>query len=445
MASVNTTNENIHSEYGYIKDGKVYLKAYLQFPDREIGQVKTTPQAALSYFADRFTTLEQKIDELLASMASSPNKGSYITKIRHLLNTLGQFDALGNFEPLFARLQVAENELSSLISSNRVKNLEIKRALKGELAEFLSHEVGDWKEASEKMKDFRDKWLKTGAADKEQEEILELEWHELMEGFYAKRKEFFEERQRVMEERIGEYQQVVTSCKVLMHNTTDSAIDKLKALKVLQNQWRDIGPIPKAHFTPLLLEVKRVQKNLKNQLRSALPPRPKTNRPKPLPPMSPEEQKNYDIRQDYIKKAKELQSLDLREAYGKAKELQAEWRTLGEIPAIIKRKVNDDFTMACDRIFEMSYLMRTVFTRHRFFNGKSAIEQFTIKIQLMQEIIDKDLVELKNLTDAYNEIPADNKMSTEGKQLYGRMKTQERKLTVKQTLVAEMQAQLNAL
>ncbi len=34
-------------EYGYVKDGKVFLKGYLSYPDRQIGEVKRTEQEAL--------------------------------------------------------------------------------------------------------------------------------------------------------------------------------------------------------------------------------------------------------------------------------------------------------------------------------------------------------------------------------------------------------------
>ena len=48
------------TEYGYIKDGKVFLKGYLDHEDREIGVVREDDEASLQYFIDRFTRVKEK-------------------------------------------------------------------------------------------------------------------------------------------------------------------------------------------------------------------------------------------------------------------------------------------------------------------------------------------------------------------------------------------------
>ena len=42
------------NEYAYIKDGKVFLKGYLDMPDRQIGEVKRTDEEAFQYFTNRY-------------------------------------------------------------------------------------------------------------------------------------------------------------------------------------------------------------------------------------------------------------------------------------------------------------------------------------------------------------------------------------------------------
>ena len=43
-------NATLMDEYGYVSDGKVFLKGYLGNPDRQIGEVKRTEQEAIDYF-----------------------------------------------------------------------------------------------------------------------------------------------------------------------------------------------------------------------------------------------------------------------------------------------------------------------------------------------------------------------------------------------------------
>jgi hypothetical protein len=51
-------------EYGYIREGKVYLRGFMGYPDRQIGEVKQSEEASVAYFRDRFETARQKVEEL---------------------------------------------------------------------------------------------------------------------------------------------------------------------------------------------------------------------------------------------------------------------------------------------------------------------------------------------------------------------------------------------
>ena len=83
-------------EFGYISDGKVYLKGYFEYPDRQIGEVKVSPEASVKYFRDRFETARQKVDELYTLVETALNKGSYLMKLIHLRQYLAEFDGLGD-------------------------------------------------------------------------------------------------------------------------------------------------------------------------------------------------------------------------------------------------------------------------------------------------------------------------------------------------------------
>lgn len=434
-------NTATSSAYGYVKDGKVYLRGYLDYADRQIGEVKTTDEMAISYFINRFAHISGKVDKLLADIEQAQNKGSYLMKLIHMRTQLASYDALGDFIPLFDKLEVAEAGIRGLIVVNRVKNLEIKTALLQEARELLTAEVTEWKTTSLKVKELREKWLKTGSVDKDHEE-LEDEFSTLINQFYERRRAWFDERQRLVEERVGKYEDIVRRAKALLTQADRHPGSAMKELKRLQDEWREVGPVPKNMFVPLITEVKRVQKTLQRKGKFGGKPGDRPRREV----IDPKELEAIKVRQAMINEAKALQSLDLREAYGKAKDLQSKWRLLpGEVQEKRKRALNDEFTYVCDRIFEMSYLMRSVYIKYRFFNTKPLIEQYAIKIQQLKEIIVKDEQELVRFVAEYNAVPEGDRMSPTGKQVYGRMKTQERKLKVKNILLSEMQQQMEAL
>ena len=72
-------NATLNDEYGYVKDSKVFLKGYLDFPDRQIGEVKRTEQEAIDYFKNRFNIVLNKVEQLEQEIDEALNKGSYLT------------------------------------------------------------------------------------------------------------------------------------------------------------------------------------------------------------------------------------------------------------------------------------------------------------------------------------------------------------------------------
>ena len=67
--------------FGYIQDGKVFLKGFLGRPDRVIGEVKGDEASTLLYFETRFTQLKEKVAHLKAAIEENQNKGSFLMKL----------------------------------------------------------------------------------------------------------------------------------------------------------------------------------------------------------------------------------------------------------------------------------------------------------------------------------------------------------------------------
>ena len=421
------------SDYGYISEGKVYRNAFLEFPERQIGEVKNDEAFSIRYFTKRFEVLNQKVDTLLADIAQAQNKGSFLMKMLHLRSILPAFDALGDFAPLSEKLQNAQDEIMGLIEQNRNRNLEIKQALLAETEAAVTN-VTDWGVSGEKIKELKEKWLKTGSVAPELQEDTEGAFTAMLNHFYHSRKLFYDDRQRVMFERIELYKAVLNKAIPLIKREANPS-HSLREFKNLQTEWRAIGLIPKAHLEPIITEFKRIQKTILRNLKYA---KEKEMASRPLTPAEKMAVECLLQKKVLLEEAKGLANMDLRMAFEKARDLQAKWKLIGPVPDRDKRYVNETFTYLCDRIFEMSYLMRTVYVSNRFFNSKPPAEQTNIKIAALKEIIRKDEIEMASLDEAFNKLSPTEQRNPVNKVLYLKVSTQRRKLKVKEQLIGEL-------
>ena len=195
------------AEYGYCKDGKVYLKGYLEYPDRLIGVVRNTEEEALQYFVNRFAIAENKVNLLFSQVDEAQNKGSYLTKLLQLRKNLVEFDGLGNFVPLLHKLDELELQLRELILNNQIKNLEIKRALIEEANQAGA--IDDWARATDVIMEIKTKWLKTGPVDKALQDGIETEFNGIVDNFFVRRREYYAEKNRIIDEKLAQLQRIV--------------------------------------------------------------------------------------------------------------------------------------------------------------------------------------------------------------------------------------------
>lgn len=419
-------------DYGYVRDNKVYLRGFLGYPDRQIGEVKQSVEASVKYFRDRFATATQKVEELHQLVEEAQNKGSYLMKLLHLRQYLIEFDGLGDYPALLERLDTLEAELRTTIVHNRGRNLEIKRALLQE-AEALADSM-DWKETSEKFKELKAKWIKTGAVDKEHEEI-EIGFDAIVNGFFDRRKAYFEQKNEISRKRVARYEDLVKQAMYLKDSTDlDVTVSKFKRL---QEQWKKVGKVPKMMAGTTWEDFKKANDVFFERYKKAKG-----------------QSSNYVRRVDPKKLAQEklckeaeelLQSSDVMQASDRAKQLLMEWKNVGVNPKFQDRQLADRFRAACDKIFEMNYLMRVVKRKNFFFDKKPVADQLQIKISIMSDLIRKDKMELDTYEGNVDGMNMMNKSQTMDKMVASKLNVQKRKISVKELLLNQFKAELAAI
>jgi hypothetical protein len=408
--------------YGYIKDNKVYLKGFLNQPDRVIGEVKEDEASTIKYFEDRFQSLLDKIEVLKKDIEENQNKGSFLMKLIHLKESLFEFDALGDFVPLIEELEKQQALLEDIILKNRARNLEIKQGLILE-AEALKNST-EWKETAEALKNIKMRWIKTGPVEKEQEEEIEQKFNEAVDTFFENRKKFFEELAIQAEENIKVYEKLVVEARDAFDNP-----DPKKAFEIskrIQKEWKAAGRVPAEKRQPLWDEFSKLNNRIFSRYKRTLQSGPQ---------MKPWELvKKMEAMTEEMKKLAKAETNPA--VISSAKKLQADWKRLPQRKPREANLIMRSFTFFSEVVFEKLFLNKLAYGKYEDFDQKESAEQNKIKASIMKDLIYRDENELATIKEN-----ADNFRSNEEEfdiMLRRKINAFRRKIDVKNFILKEL-------
>ena len=371
--------------YGYIKDGKVFLKGFLGKPDREIGEVKEDEASTISYFEARFEQVKEKVEKLKADIHENQNKGSFLMKLIHLRDSLYATDALGDFIPLIEELNQQETYLNEIIQANRTKNLEVKKGLILE-AEAMKNDT-DWKETAEKFKDLKLRWIKTGPVDKEIHEEIETQFNEAVQTFFENRRHFFEGLALQAEENIKVYEALVVQAREA-HDLPDAKM-AFEISKRIQKEWKEAGKVPAERRQPLWDEFSKLNNRIFSRFKRTMNPGPQ---------MHPREvvRKIEQMVEELKKMAHQPSSRAITE---RAKAIQEDWKKL---PPRKPKEANlpaRSYQFFMDIVFEKAFLERLAHGKYPDFDEKPLSEQNQIKTAILKDVLHRDQGELQTMQE----------------------------------------------
>lgn len=404
------------SAFGFVEDGKVIRKAFGKHKERAIGEVNTTAEEAINYFEDKFAKLNEEVNEIADKMASQNNKGSFLSKVEYLKNALPDYDGLGDFNTLEAKLDEMLAELHAYIEQNRHKNLQIKTALLEQLKPIAqSHE---WKTASAQVKEIQQKWIKTGAVAEEKREQLEGEFKELIEGFYERRAAFYEDLNKMMEERESDYEDFIIAAKSLLKITD---LDQLKKeLRNRQEEWKSLGKIkPQKHSEYWAQFQEVIQEALKKAKQKA----------KKVAGGNSKEQlkKLNSFKEDLIKANEQL----IPEA--DVKSLKEQWRLLQKIKNKEARDIKQDIRFQLEMLSEKSFINTLVIKR------KAKMDDLRLRQKISRDLLERDKRELHTFEENLGKF---NMADGLDNMLSKKLRKQAQKVEVKREILNQIKEQL---
>lgn len=348
--------------YGKIIDNKVILNAWGDYPEREIGEVRDSEELSVQYFQERFQELEAKVVEIEEAITEAQNKGSFLMKLVHLKGLLEIHDGLGDYQVLYDRIVAQEELLKDIISKNRVRNTEIRKALLEEI-EVAAAKV-NWKEATEQIHDVKGRWLKTGNAVEEEHDELESQFWGVVDAFFEKKKSFYEDKVRLQGMRKGQYEQLVKRAAQLCDLSPGERYAQVKTLK---SEWKEVGGIPKEDYMPLL-------KSFNYHIKST--PRPVLGVP--------------DITKKVEYQLKSRRGLPFKELEGYRTTLKKNKPSnLAE-----RQELNKAFN-ALQMLMELDFVSKIASKKNHEFDQMDEKQKDKVRVSVLQELIKRDQADLE--------------------------------------------------
>jgi hypothetical protein len=327
------------NKYGFIDDGRVYLKGFLNYPDREIGTVLLTDEKAIEYFQDRFLKLIEKIDQLQRDIDSVDNKGSFLMKIVHLQDSLATYNALGDFDNLYNRLESLKESLSKDVDVNRERNLALKNELLIKLKSAIAQ--GNSSEIEDEVKELHRSWLRIGRVSEENEEDLEISFKEVTDLFFENIRLEKERERELLYLKIDKYKSLHNQAKDLFYERKYD--ENKKAFIKIQQEWKVVGIIPKDKF----FRINRDFRKLGNKYFERLNEEVKYMRER-----SPSERSGLEVKKRIYERSKVVYDLSSDEAFQLVKLIQDEWKESGFVPKKMAPAMFNDFYKNCEYAYE---------------------------------------------------------------------------------------------
>jgi hypothetical protein len=415
--------------YGYVENDGVWLRPVLGQPARQIGVVKKSEEAALSYFAQRFEALRAKVDDTLANMETAENSGSFLMKALHLKEQLLTYEGLGDFASLHQRLTDAEEAQSVTIRQNREKNLAAKIAFIEE-AEALQDSV-EWVTASEKVKDLRQGWLKTGPVDKGLTDTLETRFQNAVQTFFDRRKAFQSDKKAMANRVVTRYRDLIAQAEKL--KVSDQFETASRQLKLLQQAWREVnGSLPKKQAAELWTRFRAANNFFFERLKVHIQTQQATG---VIPSANASQDELLARKRRLAERAEALMNTPPQEAINQAKALQAEWKQVGTVRGEESDRIWQRFMVACDKIFELSALE---YYLRKLPGGEPAgtpAERARFRAATLRELLKGDHQELAVVQDNLDKLSSAPANDAFRQMLQTKVRSFERKIRTKNDLI----------
>ncbi len=247
----------------------------------------------------------------------------------------------------------------------REANATVKLLMLGQLEAFRDFQ-GDsprkWNDATQVIREVQEAWNKVGPAPSKQNSELWGRFRDLCNTFFAQKSAFFKQLDEERNHNLQLKQTLLERVEAMKTRSDWEAA--ARDLKVIQQEWKSIGPVPDRH-----------SQKLWNRFRAACDAFFEGRRDH-YAVLHAEEKDNLTIKKALIEEVKALSQSEMgrTELIEAVKQLQARWKDSGRVPFKEKEKVWKEFRTEIDKIFEGLDNRRTEVRREKVVARVDTIE-----------------------------------------------------------------------
>ena len=303
---------------------------------------------------DRQKNLNFKIDlcKKVLSLQEEPSlKRSFIllTKYHDEFKNTGPVPKEYN-EEIWQRFKTASDEIYqqkkakiSLIEEQKEQNLEKKKVLVDKailIARQLYEKPSDWKEKHAELNQLMSEWKNIGPTPRKDSNKVWMEFKSQYDEFYNNRNHFFDQLKK---EKASNLERKLEICKKAekIAKTLDFKSGE-KELKLLQNEWREVGPVPKKEAEAIWLRFRTSCDEYFNARKENFKDR------------RVEEKENFIKKTSILNKLEAIATENQQDddLFDKLKSLQKEWAQIGHVSYKQKDTINKKYKELGTQLFE---------------------------------------------------------------------------------------------
>jgi hypothetical protein len=407
--------------YGFVRDNELYRTGIKGAEAIFLKSISEETEAeVIAHYEEQFKKLRAQFIELENRIFGTENKGSFLAKLINLRNLLSSHQGLGDYDTIFTKIDLYESQIKEIITVNRERNTEIKKALLVELEEALKS--NDFHEVGEAIKDIKLRWLKIGSVDASIKDEVEGKFASLTKSFYDKRQSFFDDKKMLVESKMNKYDEILLALEKIMKN--DGLHLYISKVDQFQKDWKEIGRIPEIEYQQRNAKLKEYCDLFYSEL--------KKDRKKSV---SKEDLKgNFRLKQIVLEELKELDGLSLHsDVKVRLEEAKRVWKTTGKVPKGEVDNLNKSYIQLLDSISERLFIFQLASRKFKGFPKKTAEERNKILIKIVNDLLYRDKNELETFKENMDNMHMNK--GTFVDMLQDKLKNQERRVLSKQEIL----------
>jgi len=232
---------------------------------------------------------------------------------------------------------------------DRQINLQEKDRLLEELKTIIPEEdqrdnKDVWIAKNDQLTDIQLKWRAVGHVPRDDMDRINDSYREITGQFFAIRREFFETQDGAKKENEDKKRELLEKMNVFVEYHSEKPRDWNSAteqLRVLQEEWKEIGPAPKEVNS----ELWKAYRNVGNAFFS--------KKAEFFRKLDEKRNENLTKKRELCEKAESLKEAgEFEKTAREMRMLQEEWKNIGPVPERYSNKLWGRFRAACDAFFE---------------------------------------------------------------------------------------------